>query len=348
MTPSQGHCPANRRPSNDWTLLDLAPATSDLRADALAGLRASPKRLSSKYFYDARGSRLFEAITRQPEYYLTRVETTLLQAKARQIAARIGPRVHVVEPGTGSGAKTRLLLESLDDPVAYTAVEISRTALVGATEALAAQFPRLQLLPVCADFTQPVPLPRAHREASRTLVFFPGSTLGNFDDADAVGLLRSIRQTMGTHGLLLLGLDLVKAPSRLEAAYNDAAGVTAEFTLNLLSRLNREAGGGFDLNRFAHHAVYSTQRERIETAIVSRVEQTVPVAGEQVHFAEGERIEVEISRKYSDASIRALSAQAGLDVIGTWKDEAEDFALVLLRDAGPQAARERDRSLAAA
>jgi L-histidine Nalpha-methyltransferase len=178
-------------------------------------------------------------------------------------------------------------------------------------------------------------------------VFFPGSTLGNFDDADAVGLLRSLRQTMGPDGLLLLGLDLVKAPSRLEAAYNDAAGVTAEFTLNLLSRLNREAGGGFDLNRFAHHAAYSARRERIETAIVSRVEQTVPVAGQQVHFAEGERIEVEISRKYTDASIRALAAQAGLAVVEAWKDDAGDFALVLLRDAGPQAAGGRERSTAA-
>lgn len=341
MSPPQGSCPANRRASDDWALLDLAPPAADLRADALAGLQASPKRLSSKYFYDARGSRLFEAITRQPEYYLTRVETALLQAKARHIAARIGPRAHVVEPGTGSGAKTRLLLESLDDPVAYTAVEISRTALVETTEALAAQFPRLQLLPVCADFTRPVPLPRAHREASRTLVFFPGSTLGNFDDADAAGLLRSLRQTMGPDGLLLLGLDLVKATSRLEAAYNDAAGITAEFTLNLLSRLNREAGGGFDLNRFAHRAAYSARRERIETAIVSRVEQTVPVAGHQVHFAEGERIEVEISRKYTEASIRTLAAQAGLAVVDTWKDDAEDFALVLLRDAGAQATGER-------
>jgi L-histidine Nalpha-methyltransferase len=333
MTPAHGHGAATRRAQDDWTLLDLAPPPADLRADALAGLRADPKRLSSKYFYDARGSRLFEAITRQPEYYLTRVETALLQAVAPRIADRVGPRAHVVELGTGSGSKTRLLLESLDDPVAYTAVEISKAALVEATGALATAFPRLQLLPVCADFTRPVPLPPARRSAARTLVFFPGSTLGNFDDDEALGLLRSIRQTMGRDGLALLGFDLVKPVPRLVAAYNDAAGVTAEFTLNLLARLNREAGGRFDLNRFAHHAEYSPVRERIETAIVSRIAQTVQVAGEDVRFDAGERIEVEISRKYADASIAALAAESGLAVAGTWKDEAGDFALVLLRDA---------------
>jgi L-histidine Nalpha-methyltransferase len=276
---------------------------------------------------------LFEAITRQPEYYLTRVETALLQATARHIAARVGPRAHVVELGTGSGGKTQQLLEALHDPVAYTSIEIDRATLVATTDALAAAFPHLQLLPVCADFTQPVPLPRARREPSRTLVFFPGSTLGNFDDAEAVDLLHSVRQTMGREGLALLGLDLVKPIQRLEAAYNDAAGVTAEFTLNLLSRLNREAGGSFDLNRFSHRATYSTQRERIETAIVSRVAQTVTVAGQPVRFAAGERIEVEISRKYTDASIRSLAIRAGLAVAETWKDDAGDFALVLLREA---------------
>jgi L-histidine N-alpha-methyltransferase len=333
MTPASGSCSAQRPPADGWTVLDLAPPAADLRADARAGLCASPKRLSSKYFYDARGSRLFEAITRQPEYYLTRVETALLEAVAPRIAQRVGPNVHVVELGTGSGIKTRQLLDALDDPVAYTSVEISMAALLDSTRAVADQFPHLQLLPVCADFTRPVPLPPAQRAARRTLVFFPGSTLGNFDDDDALELLRSIRETMGPDGLALLGFDLVKPVERLEAAYNDAAGVTAEFTLNLLARLNREAEGRFDLNRFAHHAAYSVERERIETAIVSREAQTVQVAGEAIDFAAGERIEVEISRKYTGASIRTIAAQAGLAVDETWTDDARDFALVLLRAA---------------
>ena len=166
MTPASGSCSAQRPPADGWTVLDLAPPAADLRADARAGLRASPKRLSSKYFYDARGSRLFEAITRQPEYYLTRVETALLEAVAPRIAQRVGPNVHVVELGTGSGIKTRQLLDALDDPVAYTSVEISMAALLDSTRAVADQFPHLQLLPVCADFTRPVPLPPAQRAAN--------------------------------------------------------------------------------------------------------------------------------------------------------------------------------------
>jgi L-histidine N-alpha-methyltransferase len=320
--------------SPPWCLTDLSPRAADLCADALLGLRLSRKRLSSKYFYDARGSELFEAITRQPEYYLTRVETALLDSVLSDIAGRVGPHVHVVELGTGSGVKTQRLLAALDQPVAYTGVEISRSALVEAACELALTFPEIEVLPVCADFTDPVSLPQPVRDAVRTLVFFPGSTLGNFYEDEAVHLLASMRATMGPNGLGLIGLDLVKAPELLEAAYNDAAGVTAAFTLNLLERLNREAAAMFDLGSFAHRAIYSAERQRIETAIVSLRDQIVLVAGEQFAFASGEAIQVEISQKYTDASFARLAGEAGLVVEATWKAPGDAFALVLVGPVG--------------
>src|SRR5690606_23202393 len=216
-----------------WRLTDLQPRTGDLRADALEGLSARPRRLPSKYFYDASGSRLFEQITRQPEYYPTRVETAMLQQHAPAIARAIGPDVHLVEYGSGSGRKTELLLEGLDGVVAYTPVEISREALLASVERLARLFPAVEMLPVCADFTAAVALPEPARPARSRLLFFPGSTLGNFERDEAVGLLRSMRATMGDDGAALVGIDLDKDPAVIEAAYNDAAGVTAAFTLNL-------------------------------------------------------------------------------------------------------------------
>lgn len=240
-------------------LLDLCPTPDDLRGDVLAGLSSTPKTLPSKYFYDARGSQLFEEITHQPEYDLTRVEIALLQASMREIRGAVGADAHVVEYGSGSGRKTQLLLAGLDSPVAYTPVEISREMLLDATQRLAYAFPDVQMLPVCADFTRAVPLPPPLLPAARRLAFFPGSTLGNFDVEDSVALLIAMRETIGEGGLALVGIDLVKDVAAMEAAYNDAAGVTAAFTLNLLARINREAGGEFDRRRFAHRAVFSAE-----------------------------------------------------------------------------------------
>ncbi len=308
-----------------------APARAELLADALAGLAATPKRLPSKYFYDARGSHLFEAITRQPEYYLTRVETALLAARAAEIADVVGPGLHVVEYGSGSARKTRLLLAALARPVAYTAVEISRAALLEANAGLAADFPGLELLPACADFTRPVPIPSPATRARARLLFFPGSTLGNFVDEEAVALLTAMRATMGTGGGLLVGIDLVKDPRVIAAAYNDAAGVTAAFTLNLLARLNRELGADFDLAGFRHRAVYSEARHRIETDLVSDHAQVVRLGGRRIRFAAGEAIRVEHSVKYTDASFAALAARAGLRVVAGWNDPRDWFGLRLLR-----------------
>jgi dimethylhistidine N-methyltransferase len=314
-------------------LLDLCPTPDDLRGDVIAGLSATPKTLPSKYFYDARGSQLFEEITRQPEYDLTRVEIALLQASMRDIRASVGAEAHVVEYGSGSGRKTQLLLGGLDSAVAYTPVEISRDTLVESTQRLAYAFPEVQMLPVCADFTRPVPLPPPLQSASRILAFFPGSTLGNFDEADAIELLSAMGETIGATGLALVGIDLVKDVAAMEAAYNDAAGVTAAFTLNLLARINREAGADFDRRRFAHRAVFSAERSRIETSIVSRCVQQVRVAGHVFHFDADEPIHVEISHKYTDACFERLAARAGLRVSARWNAPDDRYGLRLLEPA---------------
>lgn len=314
-------------------LTDLHPSPDDILGDTVEGLSSTPKHLSSKYFYDARGSQLFEQITRQPEYYLTRVELALLEASMPAIADAVNDCPHVVEYGSGSGRKTRLLLAGLADPVAYTPIEISRTALLASVERLAEEFPDIEMLPVCADFTQPVPLPQPGREARHTLVFFPGSTLGNFTADAAERLLRSMRATMGPHGQALIGIDLVKSPAAIEAAYNDAAGITAAFTLNLLARLNRDVGTDFDLDGFRHLARYVPGRERIETFLVSAREQDVHVDGRTFRFAEGEAMQVEYSHKYTDASFQALAARAGLRVFGRWNAPGDAFGLRLLQPA---------------
>jgi dimethylhistidine N-methyltransferase len=326
------HTPPQRVPSPP-ALLDLHPTPDDLRADVIAGLSSTPKTLPSKYFYDARGSQLFEEITRQPEYDLTRTEIELMQQSMRAIREAVGADAHVVELGSGSGRKTQLLLGGLASPVAYTPVEISRDMLLDSTQRLAYAFPEVQMLPVCADFTKPVPVPPSLIPAARTLLFFPGSTLGNFDAHQSVELLDAMRETMGANGLALVGIDLVKEVADMEAAYNDAAGVTAAFTLNLLARLNRELGADFDRRRFTHVARWSPERSRIETSMVSRGLQTVRVGGHAFVLEDGEPIHVEISHKYTDAHFDALAAQAGLRVIRRWNAPADRFGLRLLEAA---------------
>jgi dimethylhistidine N-methyltransferase len=312
--------------------LDDRQPGEDLLADALAGLSASPKKLSSKYFYDARGSALFERICEQPEYYPTRVELSITREHVGAIAAALGPDVRLVEYGSGSGLKTRLLLRNLESPVAYVPVEISRSALAESVGLLEREFPRIEMLPVCADFTQPIKLPRAARAPRQTVVYFPGSTLGNFGSDDALRLLRQMRGEAGQGGGVLaggvlIGIDLVKDKAALEAAYNDAANVTAEFTLNLLVRMNRELGADFDLAGFRHRARWHPLAERIETHIVSRREQDVRVAGRTFRFSEGEAMRVELSCKYTLDGFARFAARAGLRVVDVWTDPARQFSV---------------------
>lgn len=305
----------------------------DFAEDVRKGLSTRPKRIASKYFYDAAGSDLFERICAQPEYYLTRTELEILRDHVDEIATQIGTRALLVEYGSGAGIKTRLLLDALDRPIGYVPIEISESALEESVASLAEQFPDVQMLPVCADFTQPVTLPITRQRHERVVVFFPGSTLGNFEQREAIGLLRTMRDEIGANGFALVGVDLKKDRAILEAAYNDAAGVTRDFTLNLLVRMNRELGGNFALERFRHRAQYNALAGRIETHIVSICDQTVSVAGRRVAFAADEAMLVEYSCKYTQADIEAMAAKAGLRVVRTWTDPDQRFALELLARA---------------
>lgn len=311
-------------------LLDLEPAEDDLLGDVLAGLSAAPKRLPSKYFYDATGSRLFERICEQPEYYLTRTELAIMREHAEDMAQALGRGVRLVEYGSGAGLKTRQLLKVLQEPAAYVPVEISRSALLASVERLSDEFPGIEMLPVCADFTQRVALPEPTANPRRTVVYFPGSTLGNFENAVAVRLLAQMRALIGPGGAVLLGLDRKKDVATIEAAYNDAAGVTAEFTLNLLVRLNRELGADFDTAHFRHDARYDAVQGRIQTHIVSTRDQSVNVGGEVFDFGEGEAMLVEYSCKYDQADVERMAGLAGLVVERTWTDPSDQFSVQLL------------------
>ncbi|MGA9422836.1 MAG: L-histidine N(alpha)-methyltransferase [Rhodanobacteraceae bacterium] len=311
-------------------LEDRHPSEDDILADVCAGLRLIPKRLSSRYFYDARGSALFEQICEQPEYYLTRAELALMREHVADMAKVVGSEALVVEYGSGSGQKTRLLLSSLDAPVAYVPVEISRAALTESVAALAPEFPHIEMLPVCADFTERIVLPEPQRRPRRTLVYFPGSTIGNFVTRDAVSLLREMHEQMGVNGAALIGADLRKDVAVMEAAYNDAAGVTAEFTSNMLVRFNRELGADFDVSQFRHHARYNPMACRIETQLVSRRAQSVHIHGAQFDFAADEPILVEYSCKYSTDDFSRMAERAGLQVERVWTDAGQQFALYYL------------------
>ncbi len=310
--------------------LDSRPETSEFLDDVCQGLSCQPKRLSSKYFYDSEGSKLFERICEQPEYYLTRTELAIMREHVGAMANCLGPEVLLMEFGSGSGQKTRLLLEALQAPVAYVPVEISHTALLDSVAGLGKDFPRLEMLPVCADFTQAFQTPLSRIPAQRTVVYFPGSTLGNFESSHALRLLRQMRDIMGRHGGALIGIDLQKHCSLLEAAYNDAAGVTAAFTLNMLAHFNRELGADFQPGQFRHCARYNALAGRIETYIISTVEQTVHLDGDTFSFAADEAMLVEYSYKYSSQSFASLAAEAGLQVECTWLDPAQYFSVQYL------------------
>jgi len=310
------------------------PRRDDMLAEVLEGLRRQPRSLPSKYFYDPAGSALFERICEQPEYYLTRTEIGIMREHAADIAAALGPRVLLMEYGSGSGLKTRLLLASLSAPVAYAPVEISRAALLESLDAIRREFPALELLPVCADFTAYVAPPRPIAGACRRVIYFPGSTLGNFTLVEAVRLLRQMRREMGPGGAALVGIDLRKDPALIEAAYNDAAGVTAAFTLNMLARFNRELDADFDLAAFRHHARYNAMAGRIETHLLSLREQAVRLAGHCMQFSRGDAILVEYSYKYALEQFALLARQAGLRVVQQWSDAQRRFSLQYLVPEG--------------
>ena len=311
-------------------LCDLSPERERFLSDVLEGLTRSAKTLPCKYFYDARGSALFDRICTLPEYYPTRTELAILRRHAGAMAAAIGPRCLLVEYGSGSSTKTRLLLDRLADPAAYVPVDISREHLLQSAAALAAHYPRLRVIPVCADFTRPFALPDVP-DAARAVGYFPGSTIGNFAPADARKFLADVAEQCGPGGALLIGVDLTKPRSVLEPAYDDARGVTAEFNRNLLRRANRELGADFDLAAFDHRAFWNASLGRVEMHLVSRRDQVVRIAGQAIPFAKGESIHTENSHKYELAGFAALSAAAGFTVERVWTDDAELFSVQLLR-----------------
>jgi dimethylhistidine N-methyltransferase len=315
-------------------LLDLAPPAADLRRDALAGLSQRPRTLPCKYFYDDHGSWLFDQICTLPEYYPTRTELAISRQYAAEMATACGPHTLLVELGSGSSTKTRVLLDHLREPAAYVPVDIARDFLRESAGALARAYPRLPVLPVCADFTRPFTVPAARLPpARRTVVYFPGSTIGNFTAPEATELLRNIADLIGAGGGLLIGVDLRKDPAVLERAYNDARGVTAAFNLNLLTRINRELGADFDLAAFHHRAIYDQDAGRIEMQLLSAREQTVHIDEHSFSFAAGEVLRTEYSHKYSLESFAGLATAAGLTVRQVWTDRDALFSVQYLSRA---------------
>ena len=312
------------------TLADYAPDVAQLRADVVAGLSLPQKRLPSKYFYDERGSQLFDRICELEEYYPTRTELAIMHAHVGEMIERIGPGALLIEYGSGSSLKTRILLDHLERPAGYAPVDVSREHLLATAEALAAEYPHVPIHPVCADFTGAYELPAFATEGARRVVYFPGSTIGNFPPEAAQRLLAHLAHVCGRGGGALIGIDLQKSPAVLEAAYNDAEGVTAEFNLNLLERIDRELGADFDLRRFAHRAFYNRERGCIEMHLESLADQKVSIGDRIFAFRAGETIHTELSYKYTREGFAALAARAGLTLVEEWTDPAKLFAVVYL------------------
>ncbi len=305
--------------------------------EVLESLSERPRRLPSKYFYDARGSELFDAICELPEYYVTRTELSLMETHVDQMAAALGPRVCLVEMGSGSGVKTRRLLSELDAPAAYVPVEIARDHLVDSVGRLGEEFPELEISAVCGDFLQPLRLPPLSSEPRRYVVYFPGSTIGNLTTEGADALLSRFSDLVREAGReaaarvpggLLLGVDLQKDVAVLEAAYNDAAGLTAEFNLNLLAHLNRRLGTQIPLDAFAHEAPYVAESERIEMRLRALRRVEFELAGRRFVVEAGEPLVTEYSHKYALEPFRTRLADRGWQVRQVWTDPQQYFALI--------------------
>ena len=309
------------------TLLDLEPAAADFLEQAIAGLSSDPRTLPSKFFYDEHGSDLFLKICELPEYYVTRTETEILRHHGAEMADSIGENAELVGFGTGAGVKTRLLLGHLRNLIAYVPVDISKQRLTESAEALSREMPGLEILPVCADYLQPIDLPTPSRKPDHIAVYFPGSTIGNLPPETAQHFLKRVARLCGRSGGLIIGVDLQKSQETLESAYNDSAGVTAEFNLNLLVRANREIGADFHLEQWRHRAIYNTDASRIEMHLISETDQTVHLGEREFAFAAGEKIITEFSYKHSVEGFSALARTAGFQLAKVWTDPQKLFAV---------------------
>ena len=296
-------------------------------ADIRAGLGQQQKSISPKYFYDDAGSKLFDAICELPEYYPTKTELGIMYENIAELATLVGPQASLIEFGSGSSLKTRVLLECLPELAVYVPVDISEEHLLQTAESIRADFPAVEVLPVVADFMRPFQLPSPQVMPLRNIIYFPGSTIGNFPKEAAHELMQVMHHEAGEDGALLIGVDLQKDVAVLERAYNDSQGITAEFNLNVLRRLNREFDGTFDLDRFAHRAIYNEAAGRIEMYLDSLVDQTASVGGKEFRFAEGESILTEHSHKYTLEGFAGMALEAGFRVERVWMDAGGLFSL---------------------
>ncbi len=294
------------------------------KSEVIAGLRQSPKRIPSKFFYDERGSQLFEAITELPEYYLTRTEISILTEYLPEMVHLIGPDATIIEFGTGAGLKTKLLLEGLEHPHTYIPIDISPEQLKAATAHLAASFPDLEVHPIVADYTTSIELPRVS-SGGRSVVFFPGSTIGNFTPAEAVDFLQQAAKLLQHNGGLLIGFDLVKDATVLEAAYDDSRGITAEFNKNLITRINKEFGVPISPEDFDHFAYFNSAGSRVEMHLVSHAAQSLQLDGNTIELVRGEHIITEYSYKYTPEAFREILLASGFEIQARWHDAQNYF-----------------------
>jgi dimethylhistidine N-methyltransferase len=313
-------------------LVDLRPEAGSFRDDVLRGLTAPVKHLPPKYFYDDRGSALFDRITRLPEYYPTRTEIGILDQHASELGSLMGRRWELIELGSGTSRKVRILLDAAAGAGSYVPIDISREALLVSANRIARAYPSVRVVAVCADYTKPLTLTR-HDPSARRIVFFPGSTIGNFEPEHAASFMRNVGRVLRRGDLFIVGVDLQKDPSILHAAYNDGPGVTARFNCNLLDRMNRELAANFDPRRFEHIAFYDLRLGRIEMHLRSLTDQTVTVAGEEIRFRAKETIHTENSYKYTRRSFRALAEEAGLTPRQVWTDAGLLFSVWVLEPA---------------
>ncbi|MEL6104637.1 MAG: L-histidine N(alpha)-methyltransferase [Planctomycetota bacterium] len=309
-------------------LLDFEPEVQAFYDDVVTGLAAKPRSLPCKYFYDQRGSQLFDQICDLEEYYLTRTESAIMARYGAEMAAQIGPGVMLVEYGSGSSIKTRILLDHLESPVAYAPVDISRDHLIESANELSRRFPAVEVLPVCADFTETFELPDPTHEPTHNAVYFPGSTIGNFTPDEAEQMLRQIVELCGCGGGLLIGVDLQKDRSVIEAAYNDSEKVTDEFNLNLLHRMNNELNADIRVDQFKHRAIYNEEKGRVEISLVSQCDQVVQIGDAAFELDQGESIQTEYSHKYTIEGFAQMAASAGLTLRKHWTDDAKLFGVM--------------------
>jgi dimethylhistidine N-methyltransferase len=299
-------------------------------AEILDGLHRDQKQISPKYFYDERGSQLFDQITRLPEYYLTDAEIEIMLANVGEMAELIGKQASLIEFGSGSSLKVRMLLERLDELAAYVPVDISADFLLESAEQIQNEYPHIEVLPVVADFTKPFDLPSPKVMPVKNVVYFPGSTIGNFTKDVALDLLKVMRAEAKDGGALLIGVDLQKDPGIIEKAYNDSAGLTAEFNLNMLRHLNRDYGADFDLEAFQHDAKYDEDEGRVVIRLISEKDQEVSIGGDEIEIADGEAILTEYSHKYTLEGFSELAAEAGFRVEKVWTDSNRLFSVQYL------------------